>query len=474
LRQFSFLFDLNRCTGCGACVVACNMENVEKQELNWREIYTFNETRHPLLPLFNISMACNHCLKPACMANCPASAYSKDPVTGAVSLNTDHCLGCKYCTWACPYDAPRFNNSRGVIEKCDFCAERLKNDEAPACVCACPTNALRLGEYEEEKKENEKREEREEIEEKIDGFTQSDIQPAIRFTPLRQKQAPESTAPPSKHSIQDLFASSQNIPAPKISLKSEWTLLAFTYIAFILVAVFTAAVTIGIPPILTGPGSFGFLGAGAVAMGLSTIHLGQKKRAYRAIFNIKSSWLSREILLFSTFLGLSFIYLQFFSHRVILGWFAMIIGYSSLFAVDRLYQVAIQVGPLNFHSANTLFTGLYLAGILTGNIPVLAGAGLIKLSLYIYRKVTFKRKFKKTRIRLSTIRLGLGFILPLWLVLQDPVLDWSRNIESLYGLLIFSVLVGELIDRTEFYAELDIITPRKQMLIDLEKHLNLS
>ena len=116
-KQKAFSLDLNRCTGCGACVIACTTENSRRQTLNWREVYTFNEIHLPGVPLFNFSLGCNHCASPACVRACPALAVTKDPHTGAVIINPEHCLGCKYCTWACPYDAPRFNAASGVTEK---------------------------------------------------------------------------------------------------------------------------------------------------------------------------------------------------------------------------------------------------------------------------------------------------------------------------------------------------------------------
>jgi len=444
----SFLFDLNRCTGCGACVVACTIENYDKQEINWREIYTFNETRHPEVPLFSLSMACNHCGSPSCVENCPALALSKDSQTGAVVVNPERCMGCKYCTWACPYDAPRYNGSKGVIEKCDFCIERLRKDEAPACVCSCPTNALRLGDFEADNKPQQ-----------VAGFTDAGIQPAIRFKTLRKRQqVPECTAPPANESVEELFVSSQNIPEPKINLKSEWTLLVFTSIAFILVALLTAVMSTSLT---VNP--FVFMGAGVLAMGLGTVHLGKKGRAFRAVFNFKHSWLSREIILFSAFLALSGTYLLFLPGYPVFGWAGVFIGFLSLFSIDRIYQVAMQVSPLNFHSAHTLFNGLYLAGILTGNIFIFGGAGLIKLSLYLHRKFHFKRQRKNTRPLVSLLRISFGFIIPFIILVLEP-----GFINGIYIFLIVSVIVGELIDRTEYYDELDIVTPQKQMLIDLE------
>ena len=176
----SFVLDLNRCTGCGACIVSCAIQNFGKQDLPWREIYTFNELLHPSLPLFNLSMACNHCEDPACAKNCPALAYTKDDKTGAVIIDQQKCIGCKFCTWACPYDAPRYVREKGVIQKCDFCIDRLNNNESPACISACPTDALNLDDMETKKVNSN-------ITGEVPGFTVTEINPGLKFINLKNK-----------------------------------------------------------------------------------------------------------------------------------------------------------------------------------------------------------------------------------------------------------------------------------------------
>ena len=97
-----FRFDPNLCTGCAACRLACTIENDLPFGRSWRRIETFNPTRAPSLPLYHLSLACNHCDTPACMHACPALAYRRDEETGAVLLDSSKCIGCKYCAWACP------------------------------------------------------------------------------------------------------------------------------------------------------------------------------------------------------------------------------------------------------------------------------------------------------------------------------------------------------------------------------------
>ncbi|MCU0285147.1 MAG: dimethyl sulfoxide reductase anchor subunit [Acidobacteria bacterium] len=468
MNQKSFILDLNRCTGCGACIIACSTENIDKQGLNWRQVCVFNETRHPDLPLFSLSMSCNHCLSPACLKNCPASAYKKDPGTGAVIIEPSRCIGCKYCTWACPYDAPRYNEELGIIEKCDFCIKRQEKGELPACVDICPTHALQLVDTIDMADNMDKttvttKDGKWSDRQRIPGFTGTNLQPAIRFKQLRNPRVPELTTPPLHEETIKLFVSSQDIPGRKITLKAEWILLLFTTLASLLVSWFALIVAVAAPMAIN---PYIFLGTGAMGLGLSTIHLGKKLRAYRAIFNIRNSWLSREILFFSLFYGMAGVYLLFFpDHR--LGIAAAAVGFISLFCIDKIYQVAMKVGPLNFHSAHTLLNALYLTGILIGNGLVFGLMGGLKLFLYLSRKLHFRRTGRKTRILVSILRIITGFIAPLILLIVRPGI-----MINYYGYIIISVIIGEVIDRTEYYDEMDIITPRKQMLLDLEAALH--
>ena len=173
----AFVFDTAMCTGCQACQLACTIENDLEPDQSWRQIYTFNEGHLAGAPLFHLSLACNHCADPVCATACPALAYTRDEATGAVLIDERRCVGCGYCAWACPYEAPRYDVQRRLMTKCTWCHDRLARGLMPACAELCPTGALTYAHVP--------------YEDLVDaansppeGFPASDIGPAIRIVPL--------------------------------------------------------------------------------------------------------------------------------------------------------------------------------------------------------------------------------------------------------------------------------------------------
>lgn len=449
-----FRLDVNRCVGCQACVIACGNENRLPAGAPWRHVHTFNGQRHPGLPVMHFTLACNHCGEPACLKNCPAGAYAKDPVTGVVALDPERCVGCRYCSWVCPFDAPTFNPAQGVMEKCTGCAGRLAEGRPPACIAGCPTGALQWADIPATGPA-----------ESVPGFPATALQPSIRFSQSRRRQ-PESTAPPDPAAVAALFPAAMHWPARKITFRSEWALSVFTSVAALLVALVGGqfAGVIRPPPGL-------FLAAGLAGMALSTRHLGRKARAFRAVVNWRQSWLSREIILFSGFLALGWLYLAIFPDSRPLGVATWLSGLAALAVIDRVYQVATKVEPGNFHSAQVLWTGLFLTGAFTGKILLFAPFGALKLGLYLYRKALPVRPAGPgqawLRLAVSAFRAGLGFLLPLAVI----ILTNPQNVVEWRWLALAGIILGEWIDRGEYYSEIDILTPGRQVLLDLETHL---
>ena len=161
------LYDGNRCIGCRSCQVACKSwnENPAEETTNNGEYdnpprlsaSTFTMMRFREVEYegkFHWAFAktqCMHCLHPACEGACPVGALKRNKETGAVVYDDGRCFGCRYCMVACPFGIPTFQWDEPLpwIRKCTFCSGRLDGGLEPACVTACPTGALQLGEREE-------------------------------------------------------------------------------------------------------------------------------------------------------------------------------------------------------------------------------------------------------------------------------------------------------------------------------------
>jgi Fe-S-cluster-containing dehydrogenase component len=141
MTRAGFLLDLHRCVGCAACVLACRIENRRADTASWRRVIPLNLRRREAGPTYFLSVACHHCEKPACLEGCPSRAYDRRP-DGIVVHHEELCLGCRYCEMTCPFGTPRYDDAKGVMSKCHLCAHRLDSGRLPACVAACPTEAL--------------------------------------------------------------------------------------------------------------------------------------------------------------------------------------------------------------------------------------------------------------------------------------------------------------------------------------------
>lgn len=94
---------------------------------------------------YNLSVACNHCERPICVEVCPTCAINKRE-DGVVLIDPQRCIGCQYCSWACPYGALQYDAQAGKMTKCTFCIDQIEQGLPPACVAACPMRALDFGE----------------------------------------------------------------------------------------------------------------------------------------------------------------------------------------------------------------------------------------------------------------------------------------------------------------------------------------
>src|SRR5437764_13922386 len=142
--QWAKVIDQTRCIGCHACTTACKSENlvplgVTRTYVKHVDVGTWPEARRA-----HQVTRCNQCAHAPCVTACPTSAMFKR-ADGIVDFDKSICIGCKACMAACPYDAIFINPEDHSAEKCNFCAHRIDVGLEPACVVVCPTQAILIG-----------------------------------------------------------------------------------------------------------------------------------------------------------------------------------------------------------------------------------------------------------------------------------------------------------------------------------------
>ena len=166
MTQLALVIDLNVCVGCHACVTSCKQWNTSGTagaltDLNpydadpngtfFNRVQTFEVGEFPNTQTVHFPKSCLHCEDPPCVPVCPTGASYKRAQDGIVLVDYDKCIGCKYCSWACPYGAREYDEGRKVMTKCTLCVDRVTDaklpeaERKPACVLACPSNARLFG-----------------------------------------------------------------------------------------------------------------------------------------------------------------------------------------------------------------------------------------------------------------------------------------------------------------------------------------
>lgn len=322
-EQYAFEVDLDRCSGCKACVTACHSLNGLDDTETWRDIGVLTGFNPRLesspaaspasaipwqqlkerpsagqIPLQQtITTACHHCVEPGCLLGCPVKAYEKDPVTGIVHHLDDQCIGCSYCILKCPYDVPKYSERLGIVRKCDLCQGRLAVGEAPACVQACPGEAIRV----------------------------TLVRPAAIRSEWRPTAAVDSEdagkawlpdSPDPRHTLPTTRYVSKWDLAGAISgdrgvLRLEpahWPLVWMLVLSQMGVGVLLmGALLVGAGGLSGWMGlvvSLGALVITSAGLGAGTLHLGQPLKAWRSFLGWRTSWLSREMIAFGLLMPL--------------------------------------------------------------------------------------------------------------------------------------------------------------------------
>jgi molybdopterin-containing oxidoreductase family iron-sulfur binding subunit len=200
MAKYGMVIDLDRCTGCRACMEACKVENNTPQAHFWMYVFRFEEGEYPNNRMWFMPRPCQHCDNAPCVKVCPVGARYKR-LDGLVATDWDRCIGCRYCEVACPYGVNYFNwkepsknyylqwddvdlrasiggttppyknpdldgrygeeqrriagggRLKGVVEKCTFCVHRVEKGLQPACATTCPVEAIKFGDLDDPESE---------------------------------------------------------------------------------------------------------------------------------------------------------------------------------------------------------------------------------------------------------------------------------------------------------------------------------
>ena len=167
-KKLGLVIDLDICVGCQACATSCKEWNTQGVSaplsdakprsdepmgtwLNRIHGYEVQEAGRDDSRVVHFPRSCLHCETPACVTVCPTGASYKRAEDGIVLVNPETCIGCKLCSWACPYGAREYDYPTGVMKKCTLCVDRIYNEtipeaqRQPACVITCPAKARHFG-----------------------------------------------------------------------------------------------------------------------------------------------------------------------------------------------------------------------------------------------------------------------------------------------------------------------------------------
>jgi Fe-S-cluster-containing dehydrogenase component len=417
-----FIFDHDLCVGCKACSAACMIEN--EWSFNARNIYIREASSHPAGRKINLSMACNHCSEPVCLNGCPSKAYHRDPQTSAVISDSHKCIGCRYCLWNCPYDAPKFNSYARVIEKCHFCNHRLIKGTEPACSASCPTGALRFGEIQAGTNAGSYR-----------WMPEKGLDPSLTLQGKPQAKALK-LIPPAKEQ------ESMNSGMQPDNLRDHWSLVLFSFIITCAVSV-NIAVSAGnqiirryLPVVLL-----------LIAGVFSLLHLNSPLKAWKSLINPFKSPLSREIALYIIYTVS--VTAEIIIPGTVVQTAVLATGFLLLLSIDHVYNYADRSPFMMLHSGQVFLTSLLISSYLLNSIIPFLFIALLKFIYNIF--VTVKHKQLQFILSLRFLRIAL-------LLITSMILITNTEINRFTGLLV--LFSGEFTDRILYYLDFDPVNIR--------------
>ena len=410
-----FIFQHSLCVNCKACSAACVLDN--NFTVKPRTIFTYNKEAEEAFPLTNLSVACNHCEVAACMIGCPASANLRDPLSDAVLIDDKKCIGCEYCIWNCPWDAPKYDPANRVIGKCDLCFRRLESGMMPACADGCPTGALTFGNIGDPAASG-----------KPDWFCGEELNPAVEFRG-RMAEIPLKIIP-HRHpeNIRNIIVNDQRIK------DTDWSLILFSFLAVMSVSLLASSLVKGVVP-----GKLLFLTLTLLPGVLSFFHLGRPSRAWRVLTNIKNSPLSREIMLYLIYVIISCISVIYESPELIVA--SVLTGLLFLVSIDSVYIYSARSIPILLNSGQTFLTSLLIISFLSGRIIPFLFVAFIKLTLSLYAYFSEAHSIERSVLRF--IRMAL-------LIIPGASMVSGTSYPETPVVTLF--IAGEILDRIFFYT----------------------
>jgi Fe-S-cluster-containing dehydrogenase component len=166
--KLGLVIDLDVCVGCHGCAVSCKQWNTsgttgpltdynpygkDPSGVWFNRIRNYEVGDYPNNKTVNFPMSCMHCEQADCVDVCPTGASYKRTEDGVVLVDQDKCMGCNYCSWACPYGARELDRVSGTMKKCTLCIDRIYDerlapeDQQPSCVITCPAHARYFGDF---------------------------------------------------------------------------------------------------------------------------------------------------------------------------------------------------------------------------------------------------------------------------------------------------------------------------------------
>jgi sulfite dehydrogenase (quinone) subunit SoeB len=217
-RKLGLVIDLDICVGCHACATACKEWNTRGhmaplpdfnayEDGAWgvwfNRIHSFEDGEGEGARTVHFPKSCLHCEDAACVTVCPTGASYKRAEDGIVLVNESICIGCKLCSWACPYGAREFDADAGVMKKCTLCIDRIYNENLgveerqPACVTVCPTKARFFGDLGDPNSA---------VSDLVSTHGGKDLMPELGYRPVNKYLPPRRNRPAPDFAAADLVA----------------------------------------------------------------------------------------------------------------------------------------------------------------------------------------------------------------------------------------------------------------------------